>query len=237
MSSIEHVIEVLKNNHDNPPNYGADYIKEFIRDGFDPNQEFDDTYFSNSSSILHKCVEYDNFECMKVLLDSGADPNKGTQPYVSFKTEESGHTPLHVSCKYHQVECVEVLLEYPITNLNVVNDRGWTPMMVLAENPNTDILDMLLKRGANVNVRSNTGDFSALYIIVEYVCYHGLCEQSNTFIKKLLGAGADKTFRSRSIAKFVIDIMKNKNYNDENKQLMNNLVNLLDDNNDNNNNE
>jgi ankyrin repeat protein len=60
-------------------------------------------------------------ECVKLLLDSGADINKASL---------GGLTPLHVACRNNATDTVQVLLGYPEVDIDAESIERATPDMM-----------------------------------------------------------------------------------------------------------
>lgn len=80
---------------------------------------------------------------MKLLVLGDADPNL---------TEEDGFAPLHVACQNGHLGAVEVLL-YAEADPNLATRSGarWFPLHYSAQDGFVDIMQQLLKHGADVN--------------------------------------------------------------------------------------
>ncbi|CAH1790766.1 unnamed protein product [Owenia fusiformis] len=94
---------------------------------------------------LHMAVNYGNVECVKLLLDAGADTNvKG----------ESGYTPLHAAAISNFVQICEELLVKG-SNVNIQNKHGYTPLHLAAWDGHFEIVKLLLDNGALHDTRTD----------------------------------------------------------------------------------
>jgi hypothetical protein len=59
--------------------------------------------------MLHHAVLHGNKECVKLLVDAGADINQGTSKYESGIAEEGGWTPLDLAVYYKHEDMREYL--------------------------------------------------------------------------------------------------------------------------------
>ncbi|XP_059146214.1 ankyrin repeat and SOCS box protein 8-like isoform X2 [Physella acuta] len=98
-------------------------------------------------TALHYAAERDE-ECVKVLLDHGADINKG---------DGNMDTALHWACYKNNPGCVRVLLEYG-ANINAVDYNNDTPLSWAARKGNFDSIKILLDYNADVDIRNLRGN-------------------------------------------------------------------------------
>ena len=94
---------------------------------------------------MHDAVIFgkeDGVECLKLLLEHDADPNK---------VNEDEDTALHFAVLYGVKKAIKLLLEHG-ADPNLVNEDGNTPLTVAAENDlDVDmkgVRELLLKHGA-----------------------------------------------------------------------------------------
>jgi ankyrin repeat protein len=108
-------------------------------------------------SALMIAAQLGHLDCVKLLLERGADPN--------LRLEHG--TALHFAVITERTEVVRLLLERGV-DVNVPgrrllsfrNDTGLTPLMYASLNERNDptIVQWLLERGAEVNVKASSGD-------------------------------------------------------------------------------
>lgn len=94
------------------------------------------------------------FDLIKMLLDSGADPNG---------TDQKGRTTLMVACKKRSYEVVKLLIEYG-ADVNCPNNKGMTPLMQLCKKSSyksknlTKIIKILFKYNSNPHLQNNLNE-------------------------------------------------------------------------------
>jgi ankyrin repeat protein len=105
--------------------------------------------FKPGYSSLHLTSEQGDTIKVKNILQTGADVNARTDTYCN--------TALHLASSYGRVAIVELLLDNH-ADINAENKNGETPLHSIARSENTklheDIVQLLIKRGANVNLKT-----------------------------------------------------------------------------------
>ncbi|KAK1512613.1 hypothetical protein CTAM01_00008 [Colletotrichum tamarilloi] len=129
-----------------------------------------------------------NLKIIRLLVERGADPTLG-----GWKT---GRTPIHGLASSGHAKELEILakeaktLELPLTG----DSQGETPLLVAVKNKHPGAVDVLLKRGANVNARETSKDGTAPTALW-YAAYN----PDLSIAAKLLEAGADPRAKSNGI--------------------------------------
>ena len=65
-----------------------------------------------------------------------------------------GSTILMLTCKYGYQKIVEIILQHNATNINTQNEYGYTAIMYAYYELHTNIIPILLKYGANINIQN-----------------------------------------------------------------------------------
>lgn len=81
-----------------------------------------------------------HLDAVNLLLERGADP--------SISTNESGFSPLHISCMCNHIEVAKVLLDAG-TDIDKLGNGDETPLFIAAENDCHEVVSMLMERGAD----------------------------------------------------------------------------------------
>ncbi|XP_040922857.1 ankyrin repeat domain-containing protein 61-like [Toxotes jaculatrix] len=114
-----------------------------------------------AAGILHKDI-------IANLIRHGADINKGMK--------HSGNTPLHLAAVAMSMKtsktlednmsCISVLLEHR-AEPNAENKAGLTPLQEACSMGNTELVDLLLRYGANINKPSQAGE-NCLFLFLNH---------------------------------------------------------------------
>lgn len=106
--------------------------------------------FSALTPVAHAGV-YDEFFAavlrdnpgnLQSLLKRGMDANTPSP---------EGQTGLTLALASESMKAVEVLMSWPKTDVNTLNSKGESPLMLAAIKGNMDIAERLIKKGADVN--------------------------------------------------------------------------------------
>jgi ankyrin repeat protein len=87
---------------------------------------------------------------VRILLDAGANP---------CLADESGYTPLHLAAELGEAPSVYLLSLSKVVQVNVTTKQGLTPLHCAVNNDldDTDIVRLLLKKGAEPEAKDNNG--------------------------------------------------------------------------------
>jgi ankyrin repeat protein len=122
-----------------------------------------------NNALMIAC-EYSTSSIMKLLLESGADPN------VPSKNDQNS---LMIACnnRFALLDKIKVLLDFG-ANPNIKNKYGYTALMYSIEGVDVDIVKELIKAGADPNVKNKNG-LTALDIAEEYETDEGSLKGSD----------------------------------------------------------
>jgi len=177
------------------PRMVDDTVHKAIRSGISPQQlnkllrkgQLVDQVDAKGQTCLHLSVSRGMLEIIHVLLKRGANPNL---------QDNNGFTPLHCAAIEKQLESCKLLLtESKTINVNTENFENSSVLHYLARVPVTDenvvlfrcILDMLIKKGINVNAKNKQHEAPI----------HFACMTSNvSVVAFLLERGADYNIKT-----------------------------------------
>ncbi|KAH6610935.1 ankyrin repeat domain containing protein, partial [Trichoderma cornu-damae] len=80
-----------------------------------------------------------------------------TDPRLSKRKDDDGRYPIHWATSSNNHEIVLLLANQASFDPDIQDDSGWTPLMIAASVPSSEpVLNLLLQRGADVNVKNQT---------------------------------------------------------------------------------
>lgn len=126
---------------------------------------------------LHVAASLGSEECVKLLLNHGADVR------VQFGDVRS--TPLHLAAEEGSAECTKLLLEAGALP-DAKNSRGQTAVHLAALAQSAETLDILIAGGANVNAEDDNGR-SPLHAAVAKAV------RGSELVRALIQVGEEKT--------------------------------------------
>lgn len=112
--------------------YGTPKIIQFCIDQ-SPDIDLQD---GNGKTALLLAVEYQNLTSAKALVKNGAN-----QEVKDF----AGNNPIHLAVKNHDYNMVKWLVEHSKTDVNAINNQGYTPYMLAKESKVDKDISNLLK--------------------------------------------------------------------------------------------
>ena len=148
----------------------ADAVSRMLAAGLDPNQL--DTH---GQPALIAALQAESPKAAKVLMEA-----KGIDIDVH---NHAGETPLMMAALKSQPEIAAALVAHGAS----VQKDGWSPLHYAATGGNTDIVKLLLSRGAKLEARSPNGS-TPLMMAARYA--------NEGAVDALLAAGADRSARN-----------------------------------------
>jgi ankyrin repeat protein len=99
-------------------------------------------------TALHRATQSGSVECVRYLIAKKANVNA---------IDKQGRTPLHWACIGGDKQTVAELLKSTEINVNAISQSGATPLHSAASIFNIEIMQLLIKRGANPDIQDNDG--------------------------------------------------------------------------------
>lgn len=99
-------------------------------------------------SALHIATYYNQIECVKLLVEAGADLNQRERTYQQ--------NCLHIACNRGFVELVEYFLAKGM-DVNEVDVDGYTPLHIAVYSKKYEIVKLLLEKGADKTKKMENG--------------------------------------------------------------------------------
>jgi ankyrin repeat protein len=110
----------------------------------------DDGTYAYGYTPLHKAVESDSVQMVRLILNGGANINSLTS---------ENWTPLHLAARLNRLWAVEELLRRG-SRVNSVTRKNWSPLHVAISNGHKDVIRLLLKyrEKLDLDLRTSEGD-------------------------------------------------------------------------------
>ncbi|MCB2298558.1 ankyrin repeat domain-containing protein [Clostridium tagluense] len=175
-----------------------DEIKNYLKVAKDLNSDF------ALESILHYAInnsENNYFKTIELLINNGADINSHHSEFLE--------TPLHKLCARvkPQIDVITMILEKG-AKVNAVNISGKTPVFYCSFNYSVELLNLLVKYGADINVHDK---YKNTLLHDDYInCYD---EHFEEFLKALISLGFDIN-STNSTGSTPLDYCENKKIKD-----------------------
>ncbi|MBU3129890.1 ankyrin repeat domain-containing protein [Clostridium tagluense] len=175
-----------------------DEIKNYLKVAKDLNSDF------APESILHYAInnsENNYFKTIELLINNGADINSHHSEFLE--------TPLHKLCARikPQIDVITMILEKG-AKVNAVNISGKTPVFYCSFNYSVELLNLLVKYGADINVHDK---YKNTLLHDDYInCYD---EHFEEFLKSLISLGFDIN-STNSTGSTPLDYCENKKIKD-----------------------
>jgi ankyrin repeat protein len=175
----------------------------------------------DSTGLTPLCVaiQSGNTDCVRVLLDAGANRNTvlkgswvGWTPAhfaasckdgniminmlektleINVQTEAEGWTPLCIAIQRGNTDCVRILLDAGANRNTVLkgSSAGWTPAHFAASCEDVNIMINMLEKPLEINVQTEAEGWTPLYMT--------LTDRLTLVARLLIEAGADNTLKTR----------------------------------------
>ena len=140
------------------------------------------------TTALIQASEYGHIEIVRILLEKGADTrteavNKHTALSATINTQtDTRATALYVACRHAHYDIASILLNAK-ADPNIIAANGWTALTFASRKGYTNIVQLLLEHGADIDYRSTVTGTTALILASE----HGHTD----IVRILLEKGAD----------------------------------------------
>lgn len=106
----------------------------------------------NAKFAIHEAAREGNTSVVESLLNAN--------PKLALLKDDDERLPIHWAVAYNRLPTVETLVANKYFDPDVVDGLGWTPLMIAASLKNAEgdpIIEVLLRRDADVNIKSVTG--------------------------------------------------------------------------------
>jgi len=144
-------------------------------------------------TVAHRCV-VKGAELLTLLQSKTHSTAKaleliaeGADPMVKEETYE--YNSLAAACMFVLPEIALAILALPDIDVNASGERKITPLMYACHNNLTEVVTILLEKGANINAMDQDG-WTALHMAIS--------ESNIDIALQLIAAGADVTIGKRS---------------------------------------
>lgn len=132
-------------------------------------------YFDENSSPLMIALELHHNECVKALLMSkDIDVNYAGIEGFKHEPDQFNYPPLIIATQHENIKGVELMVQDPRTDVNIMDVTGYTALCIAAKNLNELIVDILLKHPAiDVNKTNADNGFMPLIHAILETIKHG----------------------------------------------------------------
>ncbi|KAF6027626.1 MIB1 [Bugula neritina] len=107
---------------------------------------------NNGFNAIHHAALRGNPSAMRTIL------TKCTRKWVVNEKKDDGYTALHLASLNNHVEVADLLVKVGEANVNVQNINLQTPLHLAVERLHTQIVRLLVKKKANLNIADKDGD-------------------------------------------------------------------------------
>ncbi|MFD1140931.1 ankyrin repeat domain-containing protein [Larkinella insperata] len=117
------------------------------------------TISKDGATVLHQLIRRPNAEVLAYFIEKGVDMNKADQ---------EGNTLLMLASSGRDVQLLEKTLLPNVKNINAVNDKGESALTRAIANGSSEVAELLLKNGANIQVLDKDGNNLAYHWFESY---------------------------------------------------------------------
>lgn len=115
-------------------------------------------------------IKQDNPDAIKALLARGFDANT---------PDPKGQHGLYLALEEPSLKAAQALISWPKTDVNRLNAKGESPLMLAALKGHQDLAEQLVKRGADINktgwtalhYAASSGQLGIISLLIEYSAY------------------------------------------------------------------
>ena len=150
-------------------------LRTLLQEGADPNENYNDSP-ALSFTILHLCCGKGHLEATKLLVEAGANVQSRDAWAMS---------PLVHSIISQYIDVIEYLLSVCPRIVNLTDKFGKSPLHFAIESDNVEIVELLIKRGADINMSTMHGITPLMF-----TCSTSKLSQREEIVRILLREGA-----------------------------------------------
>lgn len=107
----------------------------------------------NNITALWCAIYYGHLEIVKFLIENGAN----------FENSDKDKNPIYLCCFNGDYDIVKYLIDNDCF-IDSENSIGETPLIVSCKGNHTEIVEYLIRKGANLNIRDTQKGFTALHV-------------------------------------------------------------------------
>jgi ankyrin repeat protein len=168
-------VNILDGNYGRTPLYAVceqgrcDFVEVLLTH---PNIKVNIGNFNENSSPLMIALELHHNECVKALLKSEyIDVNYAGIEGFNHLPDQFNYPPLIIATQHENIKGVELMVQDPRTDVNIMDVTGYTALCIAAKNLNELIVDILLKHPAiDVNkTNADNGFMPLIHAILETI--------------------------------------------------------------------
>ena len=140
----------------------ADIVKALLSAGANTEVRNKDDFTPLLLTVFNGRIFTGRNDIAKLLIDAGANVNTLTSPYYCY------YSVLHYAAWHGNMETVRLLLDNGAHDDDRTGD-GNTPLALAAHGACNDVLDLLIRRGCNVN-NADKSVLVALFVSLSHLC-------------------------------------------------------------------